>query len=375
MVQISCKYKDRIDRSYERIKDVYNHVPNNVLPTLIIDVPYGISTMSPDDIPEDYFTDVKTMFDYQVRHIEKHMEQIDDDYIPMLFPWYGIGVVPSAFGCKVAFKDGLEPVLESKVIFDPGDIKKLSAPDHYADGLMPKVLECIDYMKANSDLPVDFTDCQGPLSTAISLCGPETLFMWMYEHPEAVHDIMEFCTEVLIDWIQVQKKHTGHKVDSGSFPHRIALPEGFGGVWISDDDCVAISAAHYKEFVVPYNEKVLKAFGGGTIHFCGSAIHQLENFLHTEGLTGINNFCMGDFGQVAKMQEVFEDRIALMMCDFVPLDIEGYYSKLLSVLKRKGVILASFVAPELALHEGKHRAVSRDAGELVRAVMDVFSRL
>lgn len=39
---------------------------------------------------------------------------------------------------------------------------------------------------------------------------------------------------------------------------------------------------------------------------------------------GINNFCMGNFEQVAKMQELFEDKIALMVCDFAPLDFDKY---------------------------------------------------
>ena len=50
-------------------------------------------------------------------------------------------------------------------------------------------------------------------------------------------------------------------------PHAIWLPDGLGGVWISDDDCSVISAEQYREFVVPYNGRVLQAFGGGTIHF------------------------------------------------------------------------------------------------------------
>jgi uroporphyrinogen-III decarboxylase len=263
----------------------------------------------------------------------------------------------------------------NKVIFKPEDIKNLKMPDPYKDGLMPKVLECIDYMKKNSDLPVAFTDCQGPFNIAISLCGPENLFVWMYEYPEAVHEIMDFCTEALIEWIKVQKKHAGQELNSGAFPHMITLPEGFGGVYLCDDDCTVVSPGLYKEFVVPYNSRVLKAFGGGTIHFCGTAIHQLENFLQTDGLTGINNFCMGDFKQIVKMQEMFNDKLALMVCDFTPLKIDSYYTELFSILKRKGTILASFVAPELALNEGKYEVISRKANEMTKTLRDLFVRL
>lgn len=49
------------------------------------------------------------------------------------------------------------------------------------------------------------------------------------------------------------------------------MTEGFGGVWLADDDCTQLSEEMYREFVVPYNSRILKAFVGGTIHFYGSA--------------------------------------------------------------------------------------------------------
>jgi len=79
------------------------------------------------------------------------------------------------------------------------------------------------------------------------------------------------------------------------------LPKGFRGVWLADDNCTQLSEEMYNEFIVPYNSKVLKAFGGGTIHFYRSARHQIDNFRETEGITRINNLCMGDFDQVFEM--------------------------------------------------------------------------
>jgi hypothetical protein len=230
-------------------------------------------------------------------------------------------------------------------------------------------------MKEHSDLPISFTDPQGPLNIALCLCGVENLFIWMYEEPEYVHEIMEFCTETFIQWVKVQKKHAGQQYHNGAFPHGIVLPEGFGGVWLSDDDCTVISPELYKKFVVPYNSRVFKAFGGGTLHFCGTAEHQLENFLKTEGLTGVNNFCMGNFRQVAKMQEMFEDKLALMICDFTPLNVEEYYSELISVLKFKGTILSTFISPECALVNEKYENITRDRDELMDKTNEIITRL
>lgn len=375
MFNLRDKFKSRFQESYEKVKDAYLHKETREPPVVIMDVNYYLTGEKPEFIPDDYFTNYKSMMDYQFKKIVSHLERFSDDYIPLLFPWYGTGVVPSALGCKIAFQQKMDPTIEGIVINRPEDIKSLEIPDPYKDGLMPIVLECIDYMKKNSNLPVSFTDCQGPLNIALSLCGMENLCIWMYEYPEYVHELMDFCTEVLIQWVKIQKKHAGQKYESGAFPHGIVLPEGFGGIWIADDDAVVLSPDLYKEFVVPYNSKVFKSFGGGTLHFCGNAEHQLENFLDTEGITGINNFCMGNFKQVYRMQEMFDSKLALMVCDFTPLNIEEYYTELIRNLKFKGTILATFPAPELALYKGKYESISRDGREISEEAEQVIYKL
>jgi hypothetical protein len=217
-----------------------------------------------------------------------------------------------------------------------------------------------------------FTDAQGPLNIALTLCGVENFFVWAKEEPALAHELMDYATEVLIDWLRVQKQYAGQSESNGAFPHSILLPEGFGGVCISDDDCTVVSPRMYREFVVPYNSRVFRAFGGGTLHFCGSAEHQIENFLATEGLTGINCFCMGNFKQIRHMQQRFDDRLAVMVCDFTPLDSESYYTELLADLPTKGTILATYPAAEFALEEGKYQIVSRDGARLAQEVAGII---
>ncbi len=360
----------RQKESYGKIKRAYEHVEAKELPFIISDVNYWLSVDSPDN----YFDSYSTMTGYQEKKISRHFSNLKDDYIPLLFPWYGTGVVPSAIGCNYVFRQGQEPAIEGTVIKEPQDIKKLAMPDPYKDGQMPRVLGCIDYMRANSDIPVSFTDPQGPLNIAICLCGVENLFIWMFEYPEYVHQIMDYCTEVFIQWIKVQKKHAGQRPDSGAFPHGMVLPEGFGGVWLSDDDCTVMSPELYKEFVVPYNSRIFTTFGGGTLHFCGTAEHQLENFLDTKGLTGINNFCMGNFRQLVKMQEMFKNKVAIMACDFTPLDIESYYKELIDLLKFKGTILAAFISPDFALVNDKYETTPRDCDHLINETYRVITK-
>jgi uroporphyrinogen-III decarboxylase len=337
-------------RARARIQRTYRFEAVEPLPVVIQDVNYSVTGEEPDSVPDDYFAEgsFDTMVDYQVRRIAAHLEQYDDDYVPFLFPWYGTGVVPSALGCEILFQPKAEPAVEGAIIGQPEEIKRLVPPDPYRDGLMPRVLRCIDHMRANTDLPVSVTDCQGPFNIALNLVGVEAISLWMYDYPTAVHELMDFCTTVLIDWVKVQKQHAGQPLESGAFPHFTVLPEGFGGVWISDDDCTILSPKLYRQFVVPYNSRVFRAFGGGTLHYCGSAPQQLENFMATDGLTGINNWCMGDFAQVFRAQELFQGRIALMLSDYTALDIRAYFTDLLAGLRRTGTILCTCPSATIA---------------------------
>jgi uroporphyrinogen-III decarboxylase len=366
MTDVTQRYAQRIAVSNERIADAYRHRDNGVVPFQVVDVNYWISGESPESIPDDYFTNCETMMRYQVAKMERHMAVFDDDYIPFLFPWYGTGVIPSALGAKVLFQPKMDPAVDGTVINSPEQVRKLVLPDPEKDGLMPRVLETIHYFREHSDLPISCTDPQGPLTTALTLTGPETLFVWFYEQPRAAHELMEFCTEVFIRWIKAQKQAMGPERGRCCFPHAIVLPEQFGKVWFCDDDCGQISAEQYREFVMPYNERVLLEFGGGTLHFCGSAEHQIENFAAMKGLVGLNNFCMGNFAQVYRMQDVFAGRIALKVCDFTPLRIAPYYDGLFAGLRRRGTIVGSFVSPELALDNGRYEMSSRRSEDISR---------
>lgn len=363
----------RFERNRRDIRSAFEF-RNESIPFIVNDVNYWLDGDDPERIPADYFERPASMVGYQLRKIDHHLRAFDDAYIPFLHPWYGVGVVPTALGCQVHIPARGDPALKSTVLRSPGDIRGLRRPDPHRDGLMPRVLETIDYMVQNTRLPVCVTDTQGPLSIALGLCGVENLYVWMRTDPEDAHRIMAFCTDVLIDWIKVQKEHAGLEPQRGAWPHGIWLPEGFGGVCLSDDDCTTLSPDLYAEFVVPYNSRVLREFGGGTIHFCGTAAHQIENFLRTEGLTGINNFCMGHFEQVRRMQEAFADRIALMVCDFAPLDFDTYLRSLTTTVTARGTIFAVFVASEFALVNGSYAIVHRDAHQTASEIYETLAR-
>lgn len=369
----------RFAAAEERIARVYRHEALDRPPIIIQDANYSLAGEAADTIPDDYFHEgaFESQVHRQTSRIEAHLEHYDDDYIPFLLPWYGTGVVPSALGCQILFQPKEEPAVEGAIITRPEEVARLTPPNPYRDGLMPRVLRCIDYMRAHSDLPVSFTDNQGPFNIALNLLGVETIMLWMYDYPTVVHELMDFCTTILIDWVRLQKEHAGQAIDSGAFPHFVILPEGLGGAWLSDDDSTILSPALYREFVVPYNSRFLLAFGGGTLHYCGSATHQLDNFLATDGLLGVNNWCMGDFDAVFRAQERFAGRIVLTVDDYAPLDIESYYRELIPHLSARGTIVTVCPSAVVATDSGRtvtcHRDPTQVGRDCYRAITDQLS--
>ena len=354
--------RERFERATAHVEQAYRHVEMDRPPIVIQDANYALAGEDPAGMPEDYFAEgaFEAMLQRQTDRILAHLEHFDDDYVPFLFPWYGTGVVPSAFGCEIMLQPREEPAVAGPIVTSPEEVRRLAPPDPLRDGLMPRVLRCIDHMRANSDIPVSFTDCQGPLNIALNLVGLERLSLWMYDEPSTVHQLMDLCTTVLIDWVRIQKQHAGQPDDGGAFPHFVVLPPGRGGVWISDDDSTVLSPHLYREFVVPYNGRVLQAFGGGTLHYCGTATHQLENLLATDGLVGVNNWCMGDFDGVFKAQAAFAGRLVFTVDDFAPVDVEAYFAELIPGLSRSGTIVTIFPSATTATVKGRTVACARE---------------
>ena len=105
-----------------------------------------------------------------------------------------------------------------------------------------------------------------------------------------------------------------------------------------------IPADLYREFVIPYNSQVLKAFGGGAIHYCGTATQHIDNYLRTEGLTAIHNLNLDDLDEAAKMRHALaEKRIVYMTGDFNVDDdyIDDYYKAVFKKMGTRGLIVAA----------------------------------
>ena len=370
-MQTSSRYHDHSLATEKTIRSAFLF-ENETAPYLIYDANYWLFGDVPEHIPIDYCdVDPTSMIRYQQEGIERHMANYDDAYIPFLMPWYGTGVLASGFGVNIKFQPCMDPAVDLPPISDVRQLDDLRPPNPEKDGLMPRVLNTIRVMRQRSDLPVGVTDCQGPLTTALQIIGYDKMIYWMHDYPEKIHELMQTMTDALINWVKVQKEVAGQRMEDAAYVLGIKIPEGYGGVWMSDDDCVIFGPELYREFVVPYNSQVLKAFGGGSIHYCGTATQHIENYLATEGLTCIQNLNLDNLDAAAKMRHALAEKgIVYMTADFNVEDdyIDEYYRNVFAKMGTRGLIVAAYIAPAITLSRGQYGSGNRDPLETGKAI-------
>ena len=380
MIELKKEFHEKDKRSIEQIDEVYAF-KNRVSPYCVVDAQYWIFGESEENIPEGYCgDDPGVMFEYQLKYIRAHYANellTDDIYTGFFMPWFGTGVLASGFGTKVEMLHKMDPAVNMSEIKHPEEIDELAMPDPEKSGLMPRTLKQIEYFRERCDLPVGVTDCQGPLTTAFMVVGYENFSYWMYDHPNYVHKLMNMCTDALIEWVKIQKAHMDPNDARAAYILGMRIPPEKGGAWLSDDDSILMPPDLYAEFVKPYNEKFLAAFGGGGIHYCGNSNQNLKNFIETKGLSALHNLPLDDFENARVIRNAcLEKEIVYYLADFNPSDerMPDYYDTVFKDFSQEGLIVVSYIAPAIALINKKYEAIERDRTALTNRIADIIQQ-
>lgn len=228
---------------WQLFKAAAKRVPGTPVPlSLIVDSPWmpghlGISH-------KDYYFNSEVWFDAHRRVIEEFPEVI---CFPSWWAEIGMAAEPSALGVRIRFWDHQTPG-EERVPFRLEDLGELAAPDPASDGFCPLILHRYATMKqrifdAGYTMPV--VAARGPLCTASFFRGVTQLMMDLIEEPERVHQLMEICTKLVIDWLKQQAAVIGPSVE---------------GFLLLDDIVGFVGLDHYEEFAHPYLKRICDAF-------------------------------------------------------------------------------------------------------------------
>jgi MtaA/CmuA family methyltransferase len=159
---------------------------------------------------------------------------------------------------------GREPIVQSKC-----DLKKLKIPDPLKDGRMPMVIHANEMIvkETGNEFFIKSQIDQSPFALTCEIRGFQRAFLDTYDDPKFLHQLLEFCTQVQIEY--------GRAV-AATGVHSVFLGEAIGS---------QISPEQYREFLLPYNSEVIREMKKEevyvTLHTCGNSTHNFELMAET----------------------------------------------------------------------------------------------
>ena len=240
------------------------------------------------------------------------MRLLPDDYIPYVRLWPGYMTIATMFGIPLHWSDdpNQPPGIQEHLITDISQIYELSLPSPLNDGLMPHNIQWLRYAADNlpEDVYIAGIDLGGPLNTAKDLLDTNLLYTAFYDSPDELHVLLGMVTTLQIRCYEEVVKAVGgmNRLTSIDFDPLWA-PEGYKG-FCSDDVCSTFSPELFREFSIPYNNRIFGRFGGGRIHNCGphpSVRHYLN---HTPFLKGLNCSFRYSLTDCERIKDAFRNR-------------------------------------------------------------------
>jgi hypothetical protein len=207
---------------------------------------------------------------------------------------YGSSILPSLFGVTdYIMEDTLDTLPTSVPLNDTPAIQRIldrGIPDLRA-GWGAKVFAMGEryaeiaraYPKIGRYVFIYHPDTQGPLDVCEVIWG-SSLFYALYDCPELVHALLERVAETYTLFLRAWAKIIPWRAE-GSCHWGFFHP---GRIMLRDDSAMNLSPAMFGEFVAPYDQRLLDAFGGGAIHFCGRGTHYITQMGALRGLHAIN---------------------------------------------------------------------------------------
>jgi hypothetical protein len=226
--------------------------------------------------------DMNQSLEWQLGALKKSMYYKAD--IPnFLEPWYGIGLVASAFDINYIWNPGQAPVTKPKFLtvdealsYDARPIKDTEEGRH--------TLNMIDFFlqQTKGMLPMSFSDIQSPFNNATCIVDTGNFLTSMILEPDKALSFLDMLADLIIDFYKEQEKLIGDALVRPG--HGFASSRFFEGFGMSDDNLVMVDSDTYLNFVCPSFEKVGKVFGGPVLHSCGNFSDKVGLFTKIRGL-------------------------------------------------------------------------------------------
>ena len=201
--------------------------------------------------------------DLMVEGVLKANEEYRPDGLPALFD---LQIEAEALGCGLRWAHDNPASVYSHVLKEGKTIADLEVPTE-KDGRFPIILAAMKRIYAALPDIAIYALITGPFTLALHLMGTD-IFFAMYDDPESMHELMQFCTDVA-------KKTTDMYTDAGC-----------DIVAVVDPMTSQISPDTFAEFVTPYGKQVFEHIRSkgkpGSFFVCGNAKNNIEEMCRCE---------------------------------------------------------------------------------------------
>lgn len=235
----------------------------------------------------DYYGDPETMLRTQILAQKWLLENVRTDAYAITGPWVGAwtdfqnSFEAGSLGVDIVFPDDDIPWIGRGWVAGEADLRRLEAMDFVHSGINARQ---ITYRRAMRDVaskyPVKFLGgpvftpgenpalthtSDGPFGVAGDLMGKMEIFLAVKERPDFVRELLRIVTDKLIEYLDFCWAEEG-----------LPSPKDFS--W-TDDLAVSLSAATFREVVLPFEKRLRFHFDGrASLHMCGKTDHMLEIF-------------------------------------------------------------------------------------------------
>lgn len=229
------------DTQWRDLLRVMDGKPVTPLPVgFIIDSPWlpnwaGISIL-------DYLTHDRFWMDANLKVVRRFPDVM---FLPGFWAEYGMCTEPSAFGDRCIWPENDFPSPQA-VADSLESLVRLKKPDCRREGMCPFVIKRLQYFRHEIEEAghhIRFATSRGPHNIAAYLVGQTEWFMGLKTEPELAHRFLAMVTDFIIEWLQ----------------HQAATFDTIGGVLVLDDLIGFLGDADFREFVVPYFQRIFSA--------------------------------------------------------------------------------------------------------------------
>ncbi|MBQ9201227.1 MAG: hypothetical protein IJ154_02490 [Bacteroidales bacterium] len=212
--------------------------------------------------------DMQASLAWQLGALKESMK-FKADIPNFLEPWYGLGVLATAYGVDYVWAPGQAPAIEGKFA---------STADLLAASFKPVAetpegrhnLEMIEYFldKTRGRLPLSYCDIQSPLNTLSNIIDTSQFYLDFCLDPDSMQAAMDRTADLTVDFVRKQTEMIGDALVKPG--HGFSSSRVFDGLGLSDDSVTMMSPDLYLDLAVPAMVKAGLPFGGPVFHSCGN---------------------------------------------------------------------------------------------------------